>query len=467
MLNQNVVATTRKLTLLLSFLAILSPTFSDVIPIALEVSEASTASESENTESAADLSEVINTNADDEIVSESISVTQITEKEKIDYFETDPFVSISLKDLEKSLQQIRLLTENPKKIQLKSLAGTEHRIKDRHFRRQSEFICRVAHNNLYPMQSSFPIFVKLVEIANKICKDSASEILNQFGGNLIRNPLAKKVRLAELEKVFEKYLSLSIVFEALVNNSEQFLKNILDENTKRHGKGKLFIFSKKANKAKISKLKEMIPLKLKNQLKHHIQFCMANLDYLETSSKLDSILSISPVSKIVGNCADFENVIESYQTDYKWTSEQYKRLLSNQLDMCGSITADIYYLDIPEKLSAYSFPARDCDNQSEPVFEAKKLLRESFCILEKMADDANKIIALIQRTENDVKKKLIKEKTDYLFDYFNRHLTLENWPNKVVLIDKEKIMDGTDSSKQADKNLEKVETKTSQEEPED
>ena len=417
-----------------------------VAPATADESSAETASESVS-DSDSDCESAVESETSSESEDESESVTEPEpepepEPAEPDPFASDPYAQSSLKDIEQHFSQSRELAVKSREFGSRAraiIAGTSD---NRNFRRHSEYLTRAVNNNVYVTNVAMLVFPRLLEVSNLLCESSIKTLMNAFTGELIREPLAREIRLSEMRNLLDSQAELARLLRNLSNQIACFSLEAQLQSSRRHTQGRIPEFLRAANRDMINLItRQNANLEaLLNQFDHHNQFCLVNIDYFfAVSDHAPGVMQGAQLGRLLRSCADFAVSLHNYREEFRVFAAQFEKLIDKRLNEVDTLVGNKtrYAARIAE--FANNYPERDLDDMREETFSAQQLLQQALELLDTIREQAGKLsegdisAAAPEESEVDVKAHEILKTS------LNQHLDSTSWSLKEFLSPPEKI----------------------------
>ena len=359
-----------------------------------------------------------------------------------DPFASDPYAQSSLKDIEQHFAQSRELAVKSMEFGSRAraiIAGTSD---NRNFRRHCEYLTRAANNNVYVTNVAMLVFPRLLEVSNLRCESSIKTLMNAFTGELIREPLARDIRLSEMRNLLDSQAELARLLRNLSNQITYFCLEAQLQSSRRHVQGRIPEFLRAANRNMINLItRQNANLEaLLNQFDHHNQFCLVNIDYFfAVSDHAPGVMQGAQLGRLLRSCADFAVSLHNYREEFRIFAAQFEKLVEKRLNEVDTLVGNKtrYAARIAEFTNNY--PERDLDDMREETFSAQQLLQQALELLDTIREQADKLsegdisAAAHEEGEADVKAHEILKTS------LNQHLDSTSWSLKEFLSPPEEL----------------------------
>lgn len=359
-----------------------------------------------------------------------------------DPFASDPYAQSSLKDIEQHFAQSRELAVKSMEFGSRAraiIAGTSD---NRNFRRHCEYLTRAANNNVYVTNVAMLVFPRLLEVSNLRCESSIKTLMNAFTGELIREPLAREIRLSEMRNLLDSQAELARLLRNLSNQITYFCLEAQLQSSRRHVQGRIPEFLRAANRNMINLItRQNANLEaLLNQFDHHNQFCLVNIDYFfAVSDHAPGVMQGAQLGRLLRSCADFAVSLHNYREEFRIFAAQFEKLVEKRLNEVDTLVGNKtrYAARIAEFTNNY--PERDLDDMREETFSAQQLLQQALELLDTIREQADKLsegdisAAAHEEGEADVKAHEILKTS------LNQHLDSTSWSLKEFLSPPEEL----------------------------
>ncbi|MBU1105937.1 MAG: hypothetical protein KKB51_04640 [Candidatus Riflebacteria bacterium] len=367
----------------------------------------------------------------EEIASQTEEIEPEPEKAAPGPFDGEPYTQGSLKDIEEHFEQSHKLAVKSGEFSRRALAIIAGTSDDRSFRRHCEFLARVANHNVYTVNAAMLVFPRLFEIGNIVCENTTRTLMHTFTNELIREPLAREIRLSELRNLLDIQDKLAQMLRKLSGQIADFCQQAGLQNSRRHVQGRIPGFLRATNRDMLVLLENQNSqlVALLNQFEHHYQFCLVNIDYfLAVSDHAPGVMQGSQLGRIFRSCNDFAFSLRNYREKFSVFAGKFEKLVQNRLSeieiMAGKGSRRA--ARIAEFTDKY--PDRDLDEAETTEFSAQQELRQSFVLLNDMLNQTARLAegevsaAASEADEGSAEAFALLQST------LDQHLDFVNWP---------------------------------------
>lgn len=359
-----------------------------------------------------------------------------------DPFASDPYARSSLKDIEQHFVQSRTLAQKSREFGNRAraiIAGTSD---NRNFRRHCEYLTRAVNNNVYAANAALLVLPRLLEVSNLICETSIKTLMSVFTDELIREPLAREIRLSEMRNLLDRQAEISRLLRNLSQQIAFFCLEAQLQSSRRHVQGRIPEFLRAANRDMIILItRQNGHLEaLLNQFDHHYQFCQVNIDYFfAVSDNAPGVMQGAQLGRILRSCQDFSFSLRNYRDTFTVFAEQFAKQIEARsqgiegLAGKGSRRA--------AKIADFidNYPARDLDDMPEEKFSAQVTLQQTWNLLATIRDQASKLAADKASATSSEESETEKEESAMLRNTLDQHLDSKNWGVPDFLAPREKL----------------------------
>ena len=348
-----------------------------------------------------------------------------------DPFAGEPYAGSSLKDIEQHLEQSHKLAVKSEEFSSRALAIIAGTTDDRSFRRHCEFLVRIANHNIYAANVALLVFPRLLEVSNLICESAARALSHAFAGELIREPLAREIRLSELRNLLDTQAELARQLRSFSEQITDFSQQVGLQNSRRHVQGRIPEFLRAINRDMLILLEQQNGqfAALINQFEHHYQFCLVNIDYfLAVSDHAPGIMQASQLGRIFRSCNDFAFSLRNYREQFNVFAVKFEKLVQNRLGEIEILAGKESRRAARIAEFAGRYPERDRDEALSMPFSTQQILGQSFLLLGNMRNQAARLVegevdaAVSEEDKADIEAFAI------LQSILVRHLDSSNWP---------------------------------------
>lgn len=348
-----------------------------------------------------------------------------------DPFAREPYAQSSLKDIEKYIENSHELAEKSKKFNERTLAIIAGSSDNRNFRRHCEFLSRVSNHNIYSVSMALIVFPRLLEVSNLVCENSIRTLMNTFADELIREPLAREIRLSELHNHIDSQAKLVKLLRQVANNIDLFCQQARQQSSRRHIQGNIPEFLRATNHEMLKLIqaqRQQLDMLL-NQCELHQRFCQINIDYfLAVSDAAPAVMQGSQLGRILRSCLDFAVTLGNYRNGYEIFSYQFGKLIENRLTDGESLIGRDSRRAARIDEFVDNFPERDRDEAHEASFTAEYELQQAFALLDHIYEQSKQLRHDETSAASDEQSQTDSETFNMLKAELTRHLNSANWP---------------------------------------
>ena len=354
------------------------------------------------------------------------------EPEEPDPFAAEPYAQNSLKDIEEYFTSNHELAEKSVEFSERALAIIAGSSEDRNFRRQCEFLTRVANHNVYAAGLALIVMPRLLEVSNLIIENSIRTLMNTFADELISEALAREIRLSELGNHLDSQAELAKQLRQLSLQINDFCNQTELQSSRRHVQGRIPEFLRAANRDMIALLRQQREQleRLLNQLDQHLKFCQINLEYfLAVSDHAPAVMQGSQIGRILRSCLDFAVSLRNYRKEYEAFAYRFSVLIKARLTDMEKLVGSNSRRNARIAAFTGNFPARDRDDMPEQGFSAVETLQQTMALLDAMREQSDRLMRDESSSISEA-NQIAPETFEQLKSELSRHLDSANWPVK-------------------------------------
>ncbi|HAE37374.1 MAG TPA: hypothetical protein DCG57_01910, partial [Candidatus Riflebacteria bacterium] len=319
------------------------------------------------------------------------------------------------------------------------IAGTSD---NRNFRRHCEYLTRAVNNNVYATNASLLVLPRLLEISNLICETSIKTLMSVFTDELIREPLAREIRLSEMRNLLDSQAEISRLLRNLSQRIAFFCLEAQLQSARRHVQGRIPEFLRAANRDMINLItRQNSHLEaLLNQFDHHYQFCQVNIDYFfAVSDNAPGVMQGAQLGRILRSCQDFSFSLRNYRDAFTVFAEHFAKQIEARSQGIEGLAGKGSRRAAKIADFTDNYPARDLDDMPEEKFSAQATLQQTWNLLATIRDQASKLTADKASATSSEESETEKEESAMLRNTLDQHLDSKNWGVPDFLAPREKL----------------------------
>jgi len=257
--------------------------------------------------------------------------------------------------------------------------------------------------------------------------------MKTFTGELIREQLAREIRLSELRDLLEIQAELAKLLRNLSSQITCFSQQTGLQSSRRHVQGRIPEFLRAGNQKVLALLEQQNSqlAVLLNQFENHYQFCLINIDYfLAVSAHAPGVMQGAQLARVLRSCIDFSFSLRNYREEFRVFAGKLEKLILNRQSEVEVLVGkeSRHVARISEFTGKY--PDRDRDDAASTMFMAQQPLQKSFELLDSMRSLAARLAEGEISTTISENSELSDEAFVILQSTLARHLDSNNWPIK-------------------------------------